>query len=121
MLQAVKRKASNAARRAGFSVGGLLCLSVGAGFLTVAAWAVLRNTYSVEVSALIMAAVFSGAGFILLAFGLGGGADESLNIKANVTQDPKTTAANNADAPPLVQAFLFGLQAGINAEKRQPH
>ncbi len=107
----IEEKVANTAKRAGFLSGGLLLCSVGGGFLTVAAWLALVPTVGAQLTATIIAGVYLGLGFILLGLSAKGS-----DQKAD--QTPKQTDADVA-APPIVQAFMYGLQAGAQAEQKR--
>lgn len=112
----IRRKVAQTAKRAGFLTGGLLLCSVGAGFLTVAGWMTLLPLVGMASTALIVACIYIGLGLIFVAMGASGGDDApqaQVNHHANSQQAPPT------GGPPIMQAFLFGLQAGATADKKK--
>lgn len=124
MLQAIEAKAARAARKTGLAVGGGLCFVVGAAFLTSAAWIYLSQVLDTLSAALIIGGVYAGVGLVL--FGLAGRSSESADIKvkaeAKAQMNGHAPQHEGGEQPPLVQAFLFGMQAGANAGgKSKPH
>ena len=107
----IEKKITNTAKKAGFLSGGLLLCSVGTGFLTVAGWLTLLPLVGTAATALIVACVYLGFGLILFAFGSTG--------KAEVPQPPAKEQDTSVDGPPILQAFLFGMQAGAKADSRK--
>lgn len=108
-MLSLQQKATQTAKRAGLMTAGLLLCAVGVGFLTTAAWLQLAVTFSNALSALIIAVVYLGAG--LLAMGL------SKNPAQSTESTEAHFSAQKSDAPPIMQAFLYGIQAGANARK----
>jgi len=109
MLSAVKHSAAMAARKAGMISAGLLCILIGAGFLTGAAWIFLAATYDALIAASIIGAGYAGIGLLLM----GLSASAASHHEPAPQSEPKAKPASS-DAPPLLQAFLFGLQAGAS-------
>ncbi|MEO1563432.1 MAG: phage holin family protein [Pseudomonadota bacterium] len=114
MLTGIKQSAASAARKAGLFTGGLLCMAVGAGFLTVAAWILLTLAHGAMIAALVIGAAYFGLGLVLL--GIAATRASSHSEAAPAVARPH--AQQTIDAPPLMQAFLHGLQAGANAQQR---
>ena len=108
----IEQKVAKTAKRAGLLSGGLLLCAVGTGFLTVAGWLALVPLVGVQLTAAIVAGVYLGAGFILLGLGA---KDAEPEAPLKATSETVETAA----APPIVQAFMYGLQAGAHAEQRR--
>ncbi|MFQ1702080.1 hypothetical protein ACJ5NV_15940 [Loktanella agnita] len=94
-----------AAKRAGFLTGGLLLCGVGLAFLTVSAWFALAPTIGITGTAAIIAGFYFGLGLILIGMG------SRARMVAPVAAAPAAAAAPFA-GPPMMQAFLYGLQAG---------
>ncbi len=112
-MTGLKRKAARTAQRVGIlTIGTLLCV-VGVGFLTVAAWITLSLMVSVQMTALIIGAAYSGVGLLLIGI--------TISSETPKQNGPTYSAAEQTDAPPIVQAFLHGLQAGAKAGQRYPH
>lgn len=104
----IEQKVANTARRAGLLSGGLLLCAVGTAFLTVAGWLALVPIVGVQLTATVVAGVYLGVGCILIGVSAKG-ADRKARQKPS-------HASSNAAGPPIVQAFMFGLQAGAQAE-----
>lgn len=104
----IKEKLARSAKRAGLMSGGLLCCMVGTGFMTVSAWFGLVPQLGVPTTAAIIAGVYIGVGLILI--GLSSREDHPAVSAAATEPTP-------SQAPPLTQAFLYGLQAGNQASK----
>ncbi|WP_366869285.1 phage holin family protein [uncultured Tateyamaria sp.] len=105
----IREKVAQTARRAGLLSGGLLLCTVGFGFLTTAAWFALLPTVGITVTALIVGAAYAGIGLILIGVG-------SVQTKGHRPAQPQQ-AADAPDSPPIVQAFMYGLQAGTQADR----
>ncbi|WP_412176194.1 phage holin family protein [Lentibacter sp. XHP0401] len=105
----IERKVAHTVKRAGLLTGGLLLCSVGAGFLTVAGWLILLPLVGTATTALIVACVYLGFGLIMLAIG-------STRRRDNL-KPPAEEKAPSTDGPPIMQAFLFGLHAGAQADR----
>ncbi|MEJ6396707.1 hypothetical protein V8J84_02200 [Yoonia sp. 208BN28-4] len=96
---------------------------VGAAFLTVAGWITLVPMIGLETTAFVISAIYFGLGLILL--GVASSSDDSStsesvspSVKASATSSaPKPDSPTSPEAPPLMQAFMYGLQAGSQAEK----
>jgi len=95
-----------AARKAGMISAGLLCILIGAGFLTGAAWIFLAATYDALIAASVIGAGYAGIGLLLVGL-------SASHHEPAPQSEPKAKPASS-DAPPLLQAFLFGLQAGAS-------
>ena len=63
MMSKVKQSATRAARKAGMVSAGALCILVGAGFLTGAAWIFLAAAYDTLIAASVIGAVYAGHRF----------------------------------------------------------
>lgn len=105
----IEQKVADTAKRAGLLSGGLLLCAVGTGFLTVAGWLALVPIVGVQLTATIVAAAYLGVGCILI----------GVSAKGSDRKAPRkpSHASSDATAPPIVQAFMFGLQAGAQAEQ----
>ena len=109
---AIEQKVARTAKRAGLLSGGLLLCAVGCAFLTVAAWFALLPIVGVEVGALIIAGAYLGVGCICIGV--------AMNKPPKPVHDhqPARSPAP-ADSPPIMQAFMYGLQAGAQADQRR--
>lgn len=105
----IKQKAAKTAKKAGFLSGGLLLCAAGIAFLTVAVWFALLPHYGVPMTATLVGCIYLGAGCIFIAVGLR--RTEPVE-KSAPTHDPATS-----DDPSVLQAFMYGLQAGTKARQ----
>jgi hypothetical protein len=97
----IRKKIARTAKRAGLLTGGLLLCCVGTGFLTVSAWLGLVSLVGAQLTATIIAGAYLGVGFILI------GIASRKTVETETIPQP-----NQPDTPPIVQAFMYGLQAG---------
>lgn len=104
----IKQKAAQTAKRAGLLSAGLLLCVVAVGFLTLAAWFQLVLYVTLTQAALILAAIYATFGVTFIVVGKSA-PDEALTPAEHPTSPPAS------QAPPLVQAFLHGLEAGSRA------
>ncbi|MEJ6403694.1 hypothetical protein [Yoonia sp. 2307UL14-13] len=82
-------------------------------FLTVAAWFALSALLGAEMTALCIGAAYLGAGLILIGTtGRGDGVDASYS-------EQRTAPRQDPDQPPVMQAFMYGLHAGTQANQRR--
>ncbi|MBM7066863.1 phage holin family protein [Actibacterium sp. 188UL27-1] len=109
MFQSAKQTARRTARAVVLSTGALVCLTVGAAFLTVAAWFGLSAVLLVYQVALIIAAAYLGLGLVLLGCA-------SLQTKSK--PEPSSTSQSEIQGA-IAQSFLVGLDAGRAARTRQ--
>lgn len=107
-MRSIKQKAAQTAKRAGLLTCGLLLCTVGVGFLTLAVWFQLVIYVTLTQAALILAAAYVIFGLILIAFGRSTPDNKVAPVERNQPQP-------SSQAPPLVQAFLYGLEAGSRA------
>lgn len=108
----IRKKMANTAKRAGLLTGGLLLCAVGAWFLTLAAWFALLPLVGLPITAVIIASVYLGIGLILIGVGLQGRAATPDELHA--PPPPPVTPPQN---PPMMEAFLYGIQAGAKADR----
>lgn len=102
--------AARSARKAALGLGASLCLAVGAGFLTVAAWLFITTLTSAMNAALIIGGVYMGVGFILI------GVMSSKDTTKTAPRHGTTPQSSDADmGPKIVEAFMTGVRAGQNA------
>lgn len=111
MFSSVERKAKQAARSAALLSAGGLCLTVGAGFLTVGAWIFLVSVSDNLTAAIAIGAIYSGLGLVLIGVASSKG-------DSNGTITGQHQHQSDPQSPPLVQAFLHGMQAGADAKRR---
>lgn len=110
----IKQKAKQTAKRAGLLTGGLVFCVVGVGFLTVAAWIYFANVLSVQLAALIIGGVYVGAGLILI----GLGSSRSHHVDPMPLSEHEAKPAPQPNVPPLLQALLFGIEAGSKVTRK---
>lgn len=111
MLTQLKYATARAARKAGILCGGLVCILVGAGFLTVSLWIVLSAEYGAAFAATVLGTGYFGIGLLAMGIAVFSG-------KAPVQPPaPIATTPRPADGPAMLQAFLYGMQAGSGSEK----
>ena len=106
----IEQKVARTAKRAGFLSGGLLLCTVGVGFLTVAGWFALYPLIGVLNTALVCGGVYLGIGLIMI------GAGSHPSAQSAQEALPKPTE-QNAATPPIIEAFMYGLQAGARADQ----
>lgn len=109
----VKEKVAKTAKRVTLVSAGAMCCIVGAGFLTVSGWLALVPIVGPATTAVILAGIYLGVGLILLA--VSGTETEKTHQQQAELNKPQA----QSDAPPIMQAFLFGMQAGASADKRR--
>lgn len=108
MLEAIEHKAKTAARKVALSSLGGLMLSVGLGFLTAAAWMYIALVADAMTAALVIGGTYVGLGLILM----------GLSSAREVGTHHSTRTSAPSQPPPLMQAFLQGMQAGAQAQRR---
>lgn len=109
-LTALKLQARAAARRAGFSAAGALCLAVGLGFLTAAGFLAIEASQGALVAALVIAVAYLGLGLVFLGL--------SMRRTIRVPVGTPLAAAGGPRlysyaVPALIEAFMVGVAAGI--------
>ena len=105
MLKSIKKSL----RRAGFGLGGAVLMSIGTGFLTVAAWFALAEARDTQFAALVIGCAYFGLGAIVVALGA---REPSHDVPLR-----KTAAANPANSTGVNMggigaAFAQGYGAG---------
>lgn len=91
----------------------MLALAIGVTFLTVAGWIFLATAYGAQIAALVLAMIYFGCAGILYALS---SADPSTHREQTFAQ-PDT--APEKPLPPVAAAFVFGLNAGLKAERHR--
>jgi fatty acid desaturase len=109
MFGQLDQKVARAGQKAALGAGAVACLAVGAGFLTVAAWIWMVAVADAFTAATVIGTVYIGAGFILLAFAMSRKAAGAAPQAAPHQTDQSATPSG---APPLMAAFIHGMQAG---------
>ncbi|MBT0956156.1 hypothetical protein IV417_02050 [Alphaproteobacteria bacterium KMM 3653] len=110
----IEQKLARTAKRAGLLSGGLLLCLIGAAFLTVAVWFALLPEFGPGVTALIIGGGYLGLGCICLGLGAGGGAAVQPQVPLAAAEAAPAPGAT-PESPPIVQAFVYGLQTGSKA------
>ncbi|RLJ51658.1 putative superfamily III holin-X [Litoreibacter meonggei] len=105
----IEQKVAKTARKVGLLSGGLLLCSIGIGFLTVAGWLALAPIVGVQLTATIMAGLYLGVGCIMIGISSRNSHSPEYQKQAEAPVKP--------EGPPVMQAFMFGLQAGAKAEQ----
>ncbi|MFL4471771.1 hypothetical protein ACERZ8_18505 [Tateyamaria armeniaca] len=110
MLDRIEQACARAGRRAALGTVSVLLIAVGIAFFTSALWIFLVATFGAQQAALMIGGGYFGLGLILLGV-LMSGSSQSKSAK------PMHAASHSQpnNAPPVVQAFLYGLQAGTQA------
>lgn len=106
----IKDEVRATARSAVLSLAGAILTAVGLGFLTLALWLFLLTVGSALAAAVIIGAIYCGAGFILLAVAASGkGAPGDADLP-----DPEAPPAPPPKDPffQMAEGFAVGLQAG---------
>lgn len=110
ILKPIKSAAARAGKRAAWSVGGILFAAVGLGFMTAALWLVLLTVVTPLYACVVLGLIYLGLGCISFAAAAMTGKPHDVDVY-KTAEAPKT----GVNAPPLVEAFLYGLQAGSDA------
>ena len=119
LVTAIKDRSARAARRALILISGVAFLLIGIGFLTSAAWIMLEEVYSAAAASAILSGVYAGVGLVTIAIASSSAKRELRTPERPVQQDPAETLQPGV-TPPLVQAFLIGLNAALAARGRGP-
>jgi archaellum biogenesis protein FlaJ (TadC family) len=107
MIEPMIAKTKHAAGTAGIGVVAALALSVGLVFWTLAAWLFLLTQTTPLLAAVILAAVYTGAGLIGLAV-------VSARKKQKVVHRPTVPPATVDN---LMAAFISGVKAGAGTRR----
>lgn len=115
MFAQIDQKIARAGRKAALGVAAFASLAVGAGFLTLAAWIWLVTLTDPLVASIVIGCIYLGVGFILLACVklLGGPVAAAPRPQAAASDPPATP-----DMPPLMAAFIHGMQAGAQSRPK---
>lgn len=116
MLSALRNAVARVGRRAALGTCATLLLVVGIGFFTAALWMYLAAVFDPMQAATMIGLGYSGAGLVCFGVLLSSGDPdpEPVPDPEDIQRVRQTVAA-----PPLVEAFLYGLQAGSQASKTQ--
>ena len=115
MFAQIDQKIARAGRKAALGLASVACLAVGAGFLTLAAWIWLVALTDPLVASIVIGCVYLGVGFILLGCVRlsGGPVAAAPRPQAAASETPATP-----DMPPLMAAFIHGMQAGAQSRSK---
>ncbi|MFC7705278.1 phage holin family protein [Plastorhodobacter daqingensis] len=126
--QLVKDAAARAARQAALSAAGMVAALVGAGFLTSALWIFIARWEDSLMASLAVGVLFIIVAAILLAMGKKAGKPRRGPEFHSARHDPlyeARMASSGASAPPrgeyppLLEAFLFGLNTAAKVRGRR--
>lgn len=116
MVHRLKARSARAARRAGLTLVGAILFAAGLGFFTAAAWMVLSVEYSALFAAMVLGAAYTGLGLILFAAAALQGSPPPPQPEER--HEPyRGEGARAANLPPIAEAFVFGLNAGMEADR----
>lgn len=102
---------------------GALLVMTGVGFAAAAAWSALAPVVGVPGASLILAAIFTGLGLVVISLR---GAQTKPAIDSPLAQlkrRPATkprAATHGQEMPPIMEAFLFGMTVYLQNQKRKP-
>ncbi|MEP3334137.1 phage holin family protein [Sedimentitalea sp.] len=110
----IKKAAARAALRTTMLGGGAVCVLVGIGLLTMALWMHLTLLFGAILASLIIGAAYLGVGLIAIGISVA----KPAHHPGPATEPTRDGAPfDTGNAPPLMQAFLYGMQAGMKARK----
>ena len=112
MFDNIRSAAADTARRTAFGLAAGFALLIGLLFLTFAGWIVLVSVADALTAALVLGAVYIGAGLILLALALTRSNHQPIRHEALRTA-PRPPEANSLKG--VAAAFFEGLGAGLTA------
>jgi Putative Actinobacterial Holin-X, holin superfamily III len=121
VIDDIKARSAHAARRAAFGAGATALILVGVGFLTSAAWMMLAQMQSPLFAATVIGCAYVGIGLVGVGIAVSSSETSRPTIDASHASSEGKRAA---DLPPLAEAFVFGLNAGLSADHRRtkrPH
>jgi hypothetical protein len=115
MIARLKKNAARASRKAGLLTGGLLSIIVGLGILTWSAWLYLSVVTDPVTASAIIGGAYVGVGLLMI-----GTATLPSHDKAAPEPPAKSAqfAGQPGAQPPLMQAFLYGMDAGLAAQRK---
>ena len=109
LIHQAQDAAARTARKTAIGLGAVICIGVGAGFLTVAAWLFITSVTTALNAALIIGGAYSGVGLILI-----GVLSSNSQPKTETRQTHQASSSQSPDdiGPKIVEAFMTGLKAG---------
>lgn len=117
MFRSVERKVARAARRSALGAVAVVAFLVGLAFLTVAAWIAMTAAASALAAALLIGFAYLALGAILVAVASAMGSRRHAPHAPEHDRPPPY--APPSGMPPLAQAFLYGMEAGSAARRRE--
>ncbi|NIZ07902.1 phage holin family protein [Pseudooceanicola sp. HF7] len=108
MFGSLKYAVSRAARKAGYSLGALVMIMIGLGFLTAAAWLYLTEIRSSLFAALVIGGVYFGLGLVLMALA-------SIDRPVPMAHPSHTEPPAAGSMTGIITALMQGVGAGIAA------
>ncbi|SNR25576.1 phage holin family protein [Puniceibacterium sediminis] len=114
LLASLRDYARRTSRAVAFSLAGAVFLSIGAAFLTFAAWLMLERWGGAIFAAQVVGSVYFASGLIFFAI--------ASAQKRRVYRRPPPTPAAGAPDPVLqmIEGFLMGLAAGRGTSRNKP-
>ena len=109
LVHKVQNAAARTARKAALGLGAAICIAVGLGFLTAAAWLFIISVTTALNAALIIGGAYCGLGLVLIGMASADGPKRS--TPPHSTQAGSPQKADDI-APQIIEAFLTGLKAG---------
>lgn len=105
--QDIKARLAWYKRRALLGVAGLVLLKIGAAFLVAAVWMIIAAEFSPVIATLVCAALFFGAGLVVLALRGARPKPDAPTLKERA----RTTGHERrpTEYPALIEALLFGI------------
>lgn len=116
LLTGMRLQAQAAARRAGFTLVGLVFLFTGLVILSVAGWMVLEQVRDALFATTVVGGAYSGLGLIFLA--LASRRYTRVPVAAPHQAIPEPRFYTYA-VPALIEAFMVGLSAGKSSRRPQ--
>lgn len=108
-LQNIKAKAEWQMSRVILALAGLVLLSIGGGFLVAAIWMILAAEFSALIATLLCAALFVGAGLIVLTIRSLRTEPPALSNVARKSAPSARADRRAGDYPALIEAIVFGV------------
>lgn len=118
MLNSLKHSAKRAAQIGMLKIAATLAFIVSIGFVTSAIWMALASTYDALTASLILSGIFFGAGLVLLLVAMSLGPNSHVGHSSDGSNGDTRSGETESNLSPLVQAFMFGLNAGFKSGKR---
>lgn len=114
-MNSIKQGLARAAKKTALVSAALVLFLTGLAFLTAAAWIALAAAFDSLTAATVIGSAYVGAGLIALALAMAKPQSERTSRPQHAAPRPATAEG----APPLVQAFIVGLQTGLSGGARR--